>query len=92
MLVFIDDSGDPGFKLDRGSSAFFVIVLVIFDDDLETEKAAVRIKELRRQLGFPDHVEFKFHKSNRSVREQFLPGAWTPSSASARSSPAGGRG
>ncbi|MBU1159766.1 DUF3800 domain-containing protein [Patescibacteria group bacterium] len=25
MLVFIDDSGDPGFKLDKGSTKFFVI-------------------------------------------------------------------
>lgn len=32
MLVFIDDSGDPGFKLDKGSSRFFVICSVIFDD------------------------------------------------------------
>ncbi len=38
MLVFIDDSGDPGFKLDKGSSKFFVISLVIFNDNLEAEK------------------------------------------------------
>ncbi|TSC88726.1 MAG: hypothetical protein G01um10145_752 [Microgenomates group bacterium Gr01-1014_5] len=25
MLVFIDDSGDAGFKLEKGSSRFFVI-------------------------------------------------------------------
>lgn len=35
MLVFIDDSGDPGFKIEKGSSSVFVIALVIFDDDLE---------------------------------------------------------
>ena len=29
MLVFIDDSGDPGFKLDRGSTPVFVIACVI---------------------------------------------------------------
>lgn len=72
MLVFIDDSGDPGFKLDRGSSKFFVISLVIFDDELEAEKAAVAIKELRRALGFPEDAEFKFSKSCREVREKFL--------------------
>jgi hypothetical protein len=38
MLVFIDDSGDPGFKLDRGSTPFFVIALVIFEDELEATK------------------------------------------------------
>lgn len=30
MLIFIDDSGDPGFKMDAGSSHFFVIALLIF--------------------------------------------------------------
>lgn len=72
MLVFIDDSGDPGFKLDRGSSSFFVISAVIFDDFLEAEKTALAIKELKRELGFPDAVEFKFNKSRKEVRERFL--------------------
>jgi len=72
MLVFLDDSGDPGFKLDRGSSRFFVISLVIFNDDLEAEKTAVAIKELRRSLNFPDNVEFKFFRSSKSVRQKFL--------------------
>jgi hypothetical protein len=72
MLVFIDDSGDAGFKLDRGSSRFFVIALVIFDDELEAEKTAVAIKELRRSLGFPEGVEFKFFKSKHLTREKFL--------------------
>lgn len=72
MLVFIDDSGDPGFKLDKGSSLIFIISCVIFEDELEAEKAAVAIKELRRKLKFPDTVEFKFNKSKRKVREEFL--------------------
>jgi hypothetical protein len=72
MLVFIDDSGDPGFKLDKGSTRFFVISLVIFDDELEAEKTAVAIKELKRTLCFPDTVEFKFFKSRPEVRVAFL--------------------
>lgn len=72
MLVFIDDSGDPGFKINKGSSLVFVIACVIFDDELEAEKTAVAIKELRRDLKFPDSVEFKFSKSSREVREKFL--------------------
>ncbi len=72
MLIFIDDSGDPGFKLDAGSSRFFVIALIIFDDNLEAEKMAVAIKELKRSLGFPDKQEFKFNKSSKSIRESFL--------------------
>jgi hypothetical protein len=72
MLVFIDDSGDAGFKIEKGSTEQFVIALVIFDDDLEAEKTAVVIKDLKRKLGFPNDVEFKFFKSRPPVRESFL--------------------
>ncbi len=72
MLVFIDDSGDPGFKIEKGSSKVFVIALVIFDDNLVAEETAVALKKLRRDLKFPDTVEFKFHKSRKNVKEKFL--------------------
>lgn len=72
MLIFIDDSGDAGFKLDLGSSRFFIISLVIFDDELEAEKTAVAIKELKRELKFSESAEFKFYKSRKNVREKFL--------------------
>lgn len=72
MLVFIDDSGDPGFKIEKGSSLVFVIACVIFSDELEAEKTALAIKELRRELKFPDSIEFKFSKSSREVRVKFL--------------------
>lgn len=72
MLVFIDDSGDPGFKLEKGSSRFFVIAMIIFDDELEAEKTAIAIKELKRYLKFPDGVEFKFSKSSKNTRTKFL--------------------
>ena len=71
-LVFIDDSGDAGFKFERGSSKIFVIAAVIFDDPLEAEKVAVAIKEFRRSIGFPDTMEFKFNKSNKKVRLGFM--------------------
>lgn len=74
MLIFIDDSGDPGFKLDKGSSGVFVIACVIFDDELEAEKTAVAIKEFRRKMKFPDTMEFKFNKSKKKIREGFLIG------------------
>lgn len=72
MLVFIDDSGDPGFKLDAGSTEYFVIACVIFDDDLDALKVKVSIKELRRTLHFPDNLEFKFFKSSSDVKRKFL--------------------
>ena len=72
ILVFIDDSGDPGFKIEKGSTKFFVISCVIFKDELEVEKTAVAIKQLKRDLKFPDTVEFKFNKSRKKVRIKFL--------------------
>jgi hypothetical protein len=72
MLVFIDDSGDPGFKLDRGSTPYFIIAMVIFDDELEAEKTAVAIKELKRQINFRDDVEFRFYKTRKDIRVKFL--------------------
>src|SRR3989344_2242896 len=72
MLVFIDDSGDPGFKIDKGSTPVFVIACVIFDDELEAEKTAVTIKEFRRKLKFSDKYEFKFNKSSKELRLKFL--------------------
>ena len=29
MQIFIDESGDPGFKIEEGSSRFFIVALVI---------------------------------------------------------------
>src|SRR2546430_1617476 len=72
MLVFIDDSGDPGFKLDKGSSKHFVIACIIFDDNLDAEETALKIKRLRRALTWRDDHEFKFNKMNKMLRLQFL--------------------
>jgi hypothetical protein len=72
MLVFLDDSGDPGFKVKKGSSPCFVIALAIFDDHLEAEACAVEIKKLRRKLGLSDQFEFKFSKCSPDFRKQFL--------------------
>jgi len=72
MIVFIDDSGDPGFKVNRGSSSAFVICCIIFDDELEAEKTAIQIKELRRNMGKSDRFEFKFNKCSKNYRIDFL--------------------
>jgi type III restriction enzyme len=44
MIIFIDESGDPGFKTKRGSSAHFVVVLIIFDEEINAEETALKIK------------------------------------------------
>lgn len=72
MIVFIDDSGDAGFKIEKGSSKAFVICCIIFDDQLEAEKTAIRIKELRRELKKADQFEFKFNKCSKAYRVKFL--------------------
>ncbi len=72
MIVFIDDSGDPGFKVEKGSSKVFVIALVIFDDNLEAEKTSLSIKELRRKLKVSDYYEFKFNKCNSKFKKKFI--------------------
>jgi len=72
MLVFIDDSGDPGFKLEKGSTSHFVIGMVLFDDELEAEKTAVAIKELKRELNFGENVEFRFFKTRNDIKIKFL--------------------
>lgn len=72
MLVFIDDSGDPGFKIGKGSSKVFVIAMVIFKDNLEAERASLAIKDLRRKLKMSDLSEFKFNKSSKKFRQIFI--------------------
>lgn len=72
MLVFIDDSGDPGFKFEKGSTNYFIIAMVIFDDELEAEKTAVAIKELKREIGFSDNTEFRFFKTCQDYRIEFF--------------------
>ncbi len=72
MLVFIDESGDPGRKILNGSSTHFVIGLVTFgdnDDALETDR---RIDSLREELGLPPGYEFHFSKNSKRIREAFL--------------------
>lgn len=72
MLVFLDDSGDAGFKVGEGSSAYFVIALVIFDDELEALETQVKIRRLRRELHRPDDYEFRFNGCSHEFRKRFL--------------------
>ena len=51
LLVFIDESGDPGLKTDQGSSRFFTIGLVVFEDHDEAQACDDRIMLLKRELG-----------------------------------------
>ena len=70
MLVFIDESGCPGFKLTKGSSSHFVVALVIFYNHNAAEQAAACIAAMRVRLGF--RTEFKFSKLQDRVRTEFF--------------------
>jgi hypothetical protein len=70
MLVFIDESGDPGFKLAKGSTSAFVAVLVAFTDHDVARHAEVALEALAQRLRIAG--EFKFHKSRSEVRDTFF--------------------
>ena len=72
MLAFVDESGDPGLKLEQGSSRHFVVALVIFDDHEEAEAADERINLLRREMRLEPYFKFRFNKCRRNFREQFF--------------------
>jgi hypothetical protein len=60
VLVLIDESGDPGFKLQKGSTPVFVVSMVIFDRFEDAERAGGLICELRELIAHK--AEFKFIK------------------------------
>jgi hypothetical protein len=72
MLVFIDESGDPGLKLASGSSPVFVIALVIFKTNEEADFADRDIAEFRAGIRFRPDAEFKFNKLSDKFRRMFL--------------------
>lgn len=70
--VFIDDSGDAGFKLDTGSSKLFVIACCVFETTEGAEHTAARIKTLRDNLSRNSQSEFKFSKTKLEIQKQFF--------------------
>jgi hypothetical protein len=70
MFVFIDESGDPGFKLSKGSASAFVAVLIAFHDKEAARQTQTAIDQLARRL--PLWGELKFSKSRSEVRDSFF--------------------
>lgn len=75
MLVFVDESGDAGMKLGAGSSGFFVITAILFEEHDEAHRCDGRINEVRAELGLGEHFEFHFSKCKTVVRKRFLQAA-----------------
>ena len=72
MYVFIDDSGDAGFKLAQGSSQMLVIACCIFTTAEDAEHVAGTMRDFRRSLGWNPLQEFKFSKMSDEIRLSFL--------------------
>jgi len=70
VLVFIDESGDPGFKVDRGSSPVFVLAMVIFESHDAARSTERAVRDLRAKLRVPK--EFKFNASSHAIRRGFF--------------------
>ena len=70
MLVFIDESGDPGFKVSKGSSPLFVVSLVAFkkvEDAVLAQEAIAGVAATHKIT-----TEFKFSQSRDEIRDAFF--------------------
>lgn len=72
LLVLIDESGCPGFKLTKGSTPYFVVGMVSFKNFSQAEAASIAIADLRQTLSI--NSEFKFSKTHPSIKDKFFDG------------------
>ncbi len=72
MLVFIDESGDSGLKIDKGSSRYFTIGMVVFGDNEEAVACDQRIQLLKKEIGWSNKSEFHFKRNSNKIRDIFL--------------------
>jgi len=72
MLVLIDESGDTGLKFGEGSTEYFIVTLLAFNDHAEADLTDKRIAELRVEIGLPQDYEFHFSNNSDAVRERFF--------------------
>jgi Protein of unknown function (DUF3800) len=71
MHLFLDESGDTGFKFRRGSTQAFVIALVVVDNPASLDQA---VERLRNQYGVKARDEFKFSATADKLKERFFHG------------------
>jgi hypothetical protein len=72
MLIFIDESGDSGLKIEGGSSRYFTVGLVVFEDNDEALACDQRIQLLKKEVGWLPSVEFHFKCNSDRIRKAFL--------------------
>lgn len=69
--LWADESGDSGFKFNRGSSVHMVVAVVyMVASDASTISEA--ITNMKTKLGLPLEFEFKFSRTSNKFREEFF--------------------
>ena len=68
--IFIDDSGDGGFKFDTGSSSHLVMAACIFREPLQMELLKARMLECASKNGLK--TEFKYSKTKERAKDCFF--------------------
>lgn len=58
MFVFIDESGDPGFHFERGSTRLFVFSAVCFTNGESVDSARERVGKVKVSLGHKPELKF----------------------------------
>lgn len=72
MLLFCDESGDPGLPMEPGASAYLALGILCFRDGAEAARLAAVQEGLRSGLGW--RGEFKWSKMPIEVRMDYLTG------------------
>jgi hypothetical protein len=65
VRIYVDWSGDPGFRFRRGSSTLLLVAAVT------SQEQEIDLAPLRTKLALPANYEFHFSKSDEQVRFQF---------------------
>lgn len=68
MLVFADESGDPGPAGRASASAFFSVGLVQFRAEADARHCEALLDKFRRNVGMPEHSELRFRKDSHPRR------------------------
>ncbi|MDR2538053.1 MAG: DUF3800 domain-containing protein, partial [Bifidobacteriaceae bacterium] len=72
QLVFIDDSGDPGFKLGQGSTDYFVIAGIFFPNRASAEKTAQIINDYKLNNNLPQNFEFRYYSTKKTTIQELI--------------------
>jgi hypothetical protein len=70
MLIFVDESGDTGLKVE--SSSHFTLTCVVFESKEAAAACNIRIDELRCEMGLPETFRFHFAESTDANKVSFL--------------------